>query len=221
MFVAVRHFSEKGARMALINSVDALRKVLAQPRETTKLKLLDALDAQAKDFIKASPFLMLATTAASGRVEVSPKGDLPGFVQVEDDRTILLPDRTGNNLAFGLENIIATGQVGAILLRPGTGETLRLNGRAEIFDDADLLARLGTAERPAVLAIRIHIERCYFHCARSIHRAQLWKPETWSERQRVSFGKIIAPRVGGDDKMAEQMDATVASAYTTRLWKND
>ena len=144
--------------------------VLAMPRETTKMKLLDALDEQAKDFIKASPFLMLATADAQGCVDVSPKGDLPGFVEIEDDCTVLLPDRTGNNLAFGLENIIATGQAGVIFLRPGTGETLRLNGRAEIFDDADLLARLGTSERPALLAIRIHIERCYFHCARSVLR---------------------------------------------------
>ena len=206
--------------MSRITSVEGLRRVLAMPRETTKMKLLDALDEQAKDFIKASPFLMLATADAQGCVDVSPKGDLPGFVEIEDDCTVLLPDRTGNNLAFGLENIIATGQAGVIFLRPGTGETLRLNGRAEIFDDADLLARLGTSERPALLAIRIHIERCYFHCARSIHRAQLWKPETWPERQRVSFGKIIAPRIGGDDKMAADMDANTETAYTTRLWKN-
>lgn len=206
--------------MSRITSLDGLRRVLAMPRETTKLKLLDALDEQAKDYIKASPFLLLATTDANGRVEVSPKGDVPGFVQIEDDRTVLLPDRSGNNLAFGLENIIATGRVGVIFLRPGTGETLRLNGHAEIYDDADLLARLGTNERPAVLAIRIRIERCYFHCALSILRANLWKPETWPERQVVSFGKILAGRTG-DTKAAAEVDARVASSYTTRLWKNE
>lgn len=206
--------------MARITSVEGLRRVLPMPRETTKMKLLDALDGQAKDFIAASPFLLLATTDANGRVEVSPKGDVPGFVQIEDDRTVLLPDRSGNNLAFGLENIIATGQVGVLFMRPGTGETLRLNGRAEIYDDADLLARLGTADKPAVLAIRIHIERCYFHCARSTFRANIWKPETWPERQVVSFGKILAGRTG-DTKAAAEVDARVASSYTTRLWKNE
>lgn len=206
--------------MARITSVESLRRVLPMPRETTKLKLLDALDEQAKDYIKASPFLLLATTDAKGRVEVSPKGDVPGFVQIEDDRTVLLPDRSGNNLAFGLENIIATGQVGVIFMRPGTGETLRLNGKAELYDDADLLTRLGTPDRPAVLAIRIHIERCYFHCARSIFRANLWKPETWPERQKVSFGKILAGRTG-DATAAAEVDARVESSYTTRLWKNE
>lgn len=206
--------------MARITSLEALRRVLPMPRETTKLKLLDALDEQAKEFIKASPFLLLGTTDATGRVEVSPKGDVPGFVQIENDRTVLIPDRNGNNLAFGLENIIATGQSGVIFLRPGTGETLRLNGRADIHDDADLLARLGTPDKPAVLAIRIHIERCYFHCAKSVLRSNLWKPETWPERQRVSFGKIIAGRSGGDATAAADVDANVDEAYVKRLWKS-
>jgi hypothetical protein len=206
--------------MARVTSVEQLRTILAAPRETTKAKLLDRLDEQARDFIAASPFLLLATTDRDGRVEVSPKGDVPGFVQIEDDKTLLIPDRTGNNLAFGLENMIATGRAGLIFLLPATGETLRLTGRAEIFDDADLLARLGTKERPALLAIRLHIERCYFHCARSVLRAGLWKPETWGAKRQISFGRIIAPRVGGDDKMAGEIDATVGSAYTTRLWKN-
>jgi hypothetical protein len=206
--------------MARVTSVEQLRTILPAPRETTKAKLLDRLDEQARDFIAASPFLLLATTDRDGRVEVSPKGDVPGFVQIEDDKTLLIPDRTGNNLAFGLENMIATGRAGLIFLLPATGETLRLTGRAEIFDDADLLARLGTKERPALLAIRLHIERSYFHCARSVLRAGLWKPETWGAKRQISFGRIIAPRVGGDDKMAGEIDATVGSAYTTRLWKN-
>jgi hypothetical protein len=207
--------------MARITSVAQLRTVLAEPRAATRAKLLDHLDEQAIAFIKDSPFLLFATADAEGRLEVSPKGDLPGFVEIEDARTLLIPDRTGNNLAFGLENIIATGRAGAIFLLPATGETLRVTGRAEIYDDADLLARLGTPERPAHLAIRLHIERAYFHCARSIARAKLWKPETWGKMRKISFGRIIAPRVGGDAAMADEIDARTETAYTTRLWKND
>jgi uncharacterized protein len=207
--------------MARIETNDDLRRVLGQPREATKAKLLDALDEQAVDFIKACPFALLATTSAEGRLEVSPKGDEPGFIRIEDAKTLLMPDRVGNNLAFGLENIIATGHVALICLRPGTGETLRVSGRAEIFDDAALLEALGTPARPALLAIRIHIERCYFHCARSVYRAKLWQSDAWPERQRVSFGKILAERTGGDHAAAKEVDDRVASAYTTRLWKND
>ena len=162
----------------------------------------------------------MATAGRDGPIEVSPKGDEPGFVRVENERTVLLPERAGNNLAFGLQNIIETGRIGMIFLRPNTGETLRLSGRAEIFDDAELLAALGTPGRPALLAIRIHIERCYFHCARSVLRSHLWQPEHWPEAKRISFGKVFAARTGGDDEQATKIDAFVEQGYTTNLWSN-
>ena len=206
--------------MSRITSVEGLRRVLPPPREATKSKILPALDEQASDFIRTSAFAIFSTVNAAGHVEASPKGDEPGFVRIENETTLLMPERAGNNLAFGLQNILETGQVGLIFLRPRTGETLRIGGRAEIFDDADLLAGLGTAQRPALLAIRIHIERCYFHCARSIFRAKLWQPESWPAEQRVLFGKIIAPRVGGDAAMAQAIDDRVANSYSTNLWSN-
>ncbi|MEI2736417.1 MAG: hypothetical protein V9G24_17610 [Rhodoblastus sp.] len=96
---------------------------------------------------------------------------------------------------------------------------MRVTGRAEIFDDADLREKLGTPERPALLAIRIHVERCYFHCARAMLRAKLWDPESWPPAQRILFGKIIAPRVGGDEAMAAAIDERVQTGYSTNLWK--
>jgi hypothetical protein len=206
--------------MARITSLEQLRQTLPQPRATTQAKLLDHLDGQARTFIAAAPFFLLSTIDAEGRIEVSPKGDVPGFVQVEDERTLLIPDRPGNNLAFGLQNIIANGHVGLIFLLPATGETLRVSGQAEVHDDADLTARLSAPGRPALLAIRVRVSRSYFHCARSVLRAGLWKPETWGERRRISFGAVIAPRVGGDQALAEQIDASVDGAYTERLWQN-
>ncbi len=123
--------------MSRIDSVDKLRAVLGQPREATKAKVLDRLDEQASEFVRTSAFCVLSTVGADGTVEASPKGDEPGFVRIEDERTLLMPERPGNNLAFGLQNIVATGKVGLIFLKPRTGETLRVTGRAEIFDDAD------------------------------------------------------------------------------------
>ena len=147
--------------MSQLKTVEQLRTVLPEPRETTKAKILPFLEEQAIDFLQTCPFALMATAGREGPIEVSPKGDEPGFVHIENDRTVLLPERAGNNLAFGLQNIIETGRIGMIFLRPRTGETLRLSGRAEIFDDADLLAGLGKPGRPALLAIRIHIERCF------------------------------------------------------------
>jgi predicted pyridoxine 5'-phosphate oxidase superfamily flavin-nucleotide-binding protein len=97
---------------------------------------------------------------------------------------------------------------------------LRISGTAEIHDDAELVASLGSLGKPALLATRVHIKHCYFHCARSIVRARLWDPRSWPAPGRVSFGKIIAPRIGADADMAAKIDAGVEGAYTTRLWSN-
>ena len=206
--------------MGQLRTVEQLRAVLPAPRETTKAKILSFLDEQAINFLRTCPFALMATAGRDGPIEVSPKGDEPGFVHVENEKTVLLPERAGNNLAFGLQNIIETGRIGMIFLRPRTGETLRLSGRAEIFDDADLLADFAKSGHPALLAIRIHIERCYFHCARSVIRAHLWEPEHWPEAKRISFGKIFAARTGSGEDQAAKIDAFVEQGYTTNLWSN-
>lgn len=206
--------------MARVTSIDELRHVIPEPRPATRSKILDELDEQSIDFLKRCPFALVGTTAADGTVEVSPKGDEPGFIRVENPRTLLIPERVGNNLAFGLSNILATGRIGMIALVPATGETLRISGTAEIFDDEELVSSLGSLGKPALLATRVHIKHCYFHCARSIVRAKLWDPKSWPAPGRISFGRIIAPRVGADAEVAAQIDANVESAYTTRLWSN-
>lgn len=206
--------------MARITTVEQLRQVLPEPRATTKLKILPELDEQAREFVETSPFVFLATVDKAGTVEVSPKGDEPGFVKIENAKTLLMPERAGNNLAFGLQNILATGSIGLIFVRPRTGETLRVSGSAEVFDDTELLRQLGSDKRPALLAIRIRVERCFFHCARAFLRARLWEPDSWGEAKRVSFGKVIAPKMGGDETAAKQIDDNVATSYGTRLWSN-
>ena len=206
--------------MARLTSTADLRRIITEPRPATRSKILDALDEQSTDFLKRCPFALVGTTAEDGTIEVSPKGDEPGFIRIEDSRTLLIPERVGNNLAFGLSNILTTGKVGIIALVPATGETLRISGTAEIYDDPDLLASLSSLGKPALLATRVHIKHCYFHCARSIVRAKLWDPKAWPAPGRVSFGKIIARQIGESAEVAAQIDANVESAYTTRLWQN-
>ena len=133
--------------MARLNTVEDLRRVLPPPKERTFSKILDHLDKQAIGFLETSPFALVSTTSPDGTIEVSPKGDLPGFIHVESPTQVLIPERAGNNLAFGLQNILGNGRIGAIALSPNTGETLRFSGRAEILDDPDLLLKL-SAKRP-------------------------------------------------------------------------
>ena len=199
--------------MATITTIEQLRDLLPEAKPTTKAKIHPHLDEQALEFVARSPFLLLGTVGADGRLEVSPKGDEAGFVLVEDDKTIVIPDRSGNNLLFGLQNIIANPSVGVLFMTPGTGETLRLSGQAEITTDPDLLERFAIRGKPPVVAIRVRIDHSYFHCARSILRAKLWDSESWPAPQKVSFGRIIAPRVSDDAKLGEQIDAGVDAAY--------
>ena len=206
--------------MARLNSVADLRRIIAEPRTATRSKILEALDEQSIEFLKRCPFALIGTTTEDGTIEVSPKGDEPGFIRVEDPKTLLIPERIGNNLAFGLSNIIATGKIGMIALVPATGETLRISGTAEVFDDPELVQSLSSLGKPALLATRVHIKHCYFHCARSVLRANLWKPEAWPAPGRISFGKIIAPRVGAGEDLADRIDAGVAGSYQDRLWSN-
>jgi uncharacterized protein len=203
--------------MAEIRSVEALRAMMGQPNRLTRMKIRDALDEQAKAFIARSPFLLLATTGEDGTLEVSPKGDEPGFVAIEDERTLLVPDRPGNNLAFGLTNIVQNPQIALIFLSPGTGETLRVSGRASLHDDVELCERLSARGRAATLVMRVAIARTYFHCARSVLRANLWNPENWPAPMKVSFGKIIADATAGDSTMADQIDSRVSEGYRTGL----
>lgn len=203
--------------MAQITTIEQLRAKLAEPNPLTKSKVRDALDDQARGFIAASPFLLLATKNADGSLEISPKGDQPGFVAVEDDRTLLLPDRLGNNLAFGLTNILGDPEVGLIFLSPGTGETLRVGGRATIHDDAPLCERLAARGAAAKLVIRVAVTRAYFHCARAALRAGLWRPDGWPEAMRISFGRIIAEATGGAADLAAQIDGRVAEGYRSGL----
>ncbi len=200
-----------------VETVARLQTLIGVPNPMTPKKLFSALDEAATNFIRRSPFLVLATADAQGNQDASPKGDGPGFVAVQDERTLLIPERKGNRLMFSLRNILANPQVGIIFLIPGTDETLRVNGAAELSDDPDLLVRLAARGAPALLAIRVNVRECFFHCAKAFIRSQLWKPETWPERQKISFGNILSAKVGGGEELARQVDQAVEQDYKNNL----
>jgi uncharacterized protein len=200
-----------------IETVAQLQALIGEPNPMTPKKLFSALDDAAIDFIGRSPFLVLATADAQGNEDASPKGDGPGFVAVEDAQTLLIPERKGNRLMFSLRNILANPQVGIIFLVPGTDETFRVNGTATLSDDPDLLVRLTARGAPALLAIRVTVRECFFHCAKAFIRSQLWKPESWPARQKISFGKILTAQIGGSEKLAEQVDKAVEQDYKNNL----
>ena len=203
--------------MATIENADALRKLIGSPSEMVPHKIHRELNARAIAFIGKSPMLMLSTADAGGRATVSPKGDPAGFVHVEDNRTLLIPERKGNKLIFSLTNILANPAVGLIFLVPGTCETLRVQGEAELLDDTALCAKVPARGSKALLVIRVRVTECYFHCAKAFLRSDLWKPETWSKKMTISFGEEIAESGGIGRESIREFDQAVAGRYETDL----
>jgi len=200
-----------------LTTIEQVRAIIGEEVPVVRTKLFRGLDETAITFIKHSPFLLLATADAEGMPDVSPKGDEPGFVEVEDDQTLLIPDRKGNKLIFGLENILMNPRVALIFLVPGTEETLRIHGSAELTAAFEIVERLSARGQPALLAIRVRVERCFFHCAKAFKRSRLWRPESWPERLRISFGKLLAPKLGGSEELERAIDQMVEEDYKTNL----
>lgn len=202
--------------MTVIRSEAELRETYAPAGEAASRKLMPRLDKHARAFIALSPFLVIASRGVGG-ADCSPRGDGPGFVQVVDDRTLLIPDRRGNNLLDTLGNVVADPEVGLLFFVPGVAETLRANGTARIVSDPGLLEPLAVRGQVPASAMEVTIRQVYFHCGRSLIRARLWDPSTQVEKGGFpSLGRIIADQVAGVD--AEEADKRLAEAYTTRLY---
>jgi PPOX class probable FMN-dependent enzyme len=203
--------------MSRIVTVSQLRGILGAPAPPVERKIHRRLNDRAREFIRRSPMMLLATASAAGRATVSPKGDGPGFVRVLDPGTLLFPERPGNKLAFSLQNALENPSVGLIFLVPGTCETLRLGGVAELLDDEDLCDSFAARGKRALLVVRVRVEECYFHCAKAFLRAELWNPATWPERLSISFGEEIAEEGGLPGSETADFDAAVRRRYSTDL----
>lgn len=200
-----------------VDDAAQLRSLLGEVHPLAEKKVLDRLDRFCRDFIALSPFLVLASADGEGRADASPRGDGPGFVQVLDDRTLLIPDRRGNNRVDSYSNVLSAPGVGLIFFVPGINETLRVNGRARITTDATLLAPLAMQEKAPKLGVIVEVEEAYFHCGKALIRSKLWAPESQVERGSFpTLGRIVAEQTRAID--AAEADANVEEGYRTRLY---
>ena len=201
-----------------IDSVQGLEAIYRKPAKRVIEKVTDCITAPGRDFIAASPFLFLATAGADG-IDCSPKGDAPGFVQLLDDRTLLIPDRPGNNRIDGMKNIIANPQVGIIFMVPGANETFRVNGRAEISVDPALLSRCAVGGKPPRAVIVVTVEEAFSHCPKALVRAHLWDAAGEGRPPGVpTLGSFAAFRDGGDEAFAAKYDAEYAERMPDELY---
>ena len=203
--------------MDTIEDVEQLRESYGAPSERALKKQLNRIDKHCRDFIARSPFLVIASADPSGRCDASPKGDAPGFVQVLDDTTLLIPDRLGNNRIDTLANLLARPGIGLIFFVPGINETLRVNGRACITTDPALLEPLAVDGKVPRSAILVTAEEIYFHCGKALIRSDLWNPDKQVRRSDFpSLGRILADQIGGIS--VEESERYTAESYKTRLY---
>ena len=199
-------------------TVEELRSSYGQPSERAVKKSLDRLDRHCRRFIGLSPFVVLATAGADGRVDCSPRGDPPGFVEVLDDRTVLLPDRPGNNRVDSLGNVLGNPQVGLLFMIPGVNETLRLNGRATLTTDPARLEPLSVKGRAPRSGLVVEVEEVFLHCTKALVRSHLWADASRVDRKAVlpSFGQMLADHVGLPD--GDALDREVQAKIRRTLY---
>jgi len=180
-----------------IKTIEELRAVMPAGKGGSciadALKVMDYLDEQMLGFIERSPFIHLGASDATGMPFVSPKGDSPGFIKAIHSRLLIIPDRPGNRLLFGLQCILENPAVGLCFQIPGNDTTLRVGGKATLSNDPGLLAMLAARGVDATMAIKVDIRYTFFHCAKAYIRSKLWQPTTWAEdKYEVKFGPYFA-----------------------------
>ena len=201
-----------------VETVEQLDEIYGDVAPGPLSKQTDYVTAPGRAFIAASPFMILATASENG-IDCSPKGDTPGFVQLLDDRTLLIPDRPGNNRVDGMKNIIANPKIGIIFMVPGANETYRVNGSARISVDPALLARFEVRGKPPRAVMVVAVEEAFNHCPKAFVRADLWRRGAKGRPEDApTIGDFAAFREGADEAYAAKFNAEYAERMKEKLY---
>lgn len=200
-------------------TIDELRTLLGgEPSSTALGKEIALFDDHCRAFIARSPFFVLATSAADGRGDASPKGGPPGFVRVLDDRRLAYGELPGNRRLDSFENALEQPNVGMLFLIPGVEETLRVNGSMSFSTEPELLERLALVGKRPVLGVVVELQTAYLHCAKAFKRSQLWQPDRWPSLDGLPPAAQMWRDHVADDRTTEEVQARLDKAYETQLW---
>ena len=202
----------------LIADEAALRAVIGEPMEFVRAKVLSSLNEAMQEFIRQSPLIFLSTIDDAGNPDVSPKGDPAGFVEIASEGDLLIPERPGNRLTFGFENILDNGRIGLIFVVPNQLETLRVKGRASLHDTPDVLRQMEVHGKPALLYTHVRVEECFFHCGKALVRSHLWQPEKWAQEQRSIAARQLMQPKPVDEEAIRQTEAALERSYRDDLY---
>ena len=202
----------------VVTSEEQLRAVLGHPAARAVNKEIARLDVHCCAIISRSPFVLISSSNAEGRLDVSPKGDPPGFVQVLDEKTLAIPDRPGNRRADTFRNVLQNPRVGLLFLIPGRQETLRVNGRAAIVRDLPLRERMAVNGKVPELALVVSVEEAFVHCAKCILRSRLWDRIAWPDVAGLpSHARCLVDHAKLSESV-EEIQASVEQGYKTKLY---
>lgn len=202
-----------------IKNETELESIIGPPMDV-KEKILTELDDLMKEFIRKSPLVFIATIDPRGHVDVSPKGDPCGFIDIDESGNLLIPDRPGNRLTFGFRNILRNGEIGLIFVAPNQRETLRVKGLATLHNDPVLLDRLQVNKKPALLCTYVEVKECFMHCGKALVRSKLWQPQFWDASTESIGERQLAPVIGGDasEESVKKTKEILDKAYTDELY---
>ncbi len=199
-----------------IATEEELRALIGEPLPIVRAKMSDRLNPLTRQWIERAPFLCIATSDREGHCDVSPRGDPPGFVRVLGDRSLLVPERPGNRLADSLTNILANPHVGLLFVVPGVTDTFRVNGRATLTTDPELLHSCAVEGKIPKLGILVDIEEAYTQCSKAFLRSHLWDPTRFVDRAELPTSGAIHRELSGDEFDAEKYDEERAARYARR-----
>ena len=200
----------------MVQSEAELRGLIGDPVELVQAKIADRLNELSRRWIERSPFVCIATCHPDGGLDVSPRGDPPGFVRVLDERTLLVPERPGNKLADTLTNVLADPRIALLFLVPGIGDTFRVNGRARLVDDPELLAPSAIEGKVPKLGILVEVEEAYTQCPKALLRSELWNPERHADPSELPKASEILKAVGAPDLDVGEYERERAGRYARR-----
>jgi PPOX class probable FMN-dependent enzyme len=204
---------------SVIETREQLRAVVGSPKERAAKKDRSRLEQVHRDWLAASPFCLIATSAPDGTCDASPKGDPPGFALALDDTTVVIPERPGNRRVDGYQNVLENPHVGLLFVVPGRTDTLRINGRATLVSDAPFFDRLVVKGHRPVLALVVHVEQLFFHCGKAFLRSELWDPDTWAPDALPSRARI-AQQFERADQPLEEIERYYAESYREGLYRH-
>lgn len=203
----------------LIENLKEVQDLIGLPSDLVNRKVIHFLDPHCISFIQKAPVVFVSTSNSKGECDVSPRGDAPGFVAVFDERNLLIPERPGNKRIDTIGNILSNPKIGLQFIIPGLEETLRVNGKAFVTKDRNVLEQFEIQGKIPMLGIGVEVEESFIHCAKAFKRSNLWNPESWLKKEnRPNAAQILSAHVNSDKFSQEKVEELLHESYTKRMY---